>query len=191
MRQLKYSDYYSKLLNSNIKRGSPTIAEFELTYNCNLQCVHCYVVKDKDRKELTTKQVFSILKVLAEIGIIKIVFTGGEPFIRKDILEILLYSKRQGFDIVVYTNGTLITERIADTLIKNGIKRFDISFHSTRPEIFEKITQVKGSYEKVISNVRMLKKKGALIKLKPFILNINLEDIFEVGKFAKSLEVGF
>ena len=204
MREIKYRHFIRDLIRNGAKRRIPRRAMFELTYRCNFKCVHCYIPEEdriKNRRteklknlrteELSAKEVFSILDELADFGILNIGFTGGEIFLRDDLFDILIYARRKGFRVSLLTNGFLITEKIVDKLIKYRIKRFEISFLGATPEVFDRITQISGSYEKVLANIKMLKAKGASVLMKSCVMDINLEEVVKIRELANSLGIRF
>lgn len=117
----------------------PFNVQFELTYRCNLSCRHCYVVQDK-QKELTFKEITSILDQLVEMGTFYLCFTGGEIFTRKDIPDILWYAKEKGFFLILLTNGTLITDKEIDELKELGPLGIEISLLGARDKTHDFIT---------------------------------------------------
>jgi MoaA/NifB/PqqE/SkfB family radical SAM enzyme len=162
-------------------------AMFELTYRCNLKCRHCYVAPSavsQRRKELETKQVFTILDQLAGAGCLNIGFTGGEPFLRKDIFEILAYAKKKGLNSVVLTNGTLITPRKADKLANLGMNKMDISFHSAAEGTFDWFTRSAGAYKRVVRSIGLLRQRGIEVYLKATAMTINSNDFVNIRHLA-------
>ncbi|MCJ2512598.1 MAG: radical SAM protein, partial [Candidatus Thermoplasmatota archaeon] len=102
---------------TNSSGGHLLIASWNVTNKCNLFCEHCYREAGKESKhELTTREGFSLLDEIAKAGFKLMVFSGGEPFMREDIMDILWYAKRCGFEVIIYSNGSLIDERIAEEL---------------------------------------------------------------------------
>jgi len=89
---------------------------WEITYRCNLRCVHCYRVEDRRKKELTTAQGKSLLQQMADEGTLNLAFTGGEPLLRKDFFELARYARSMNFLLRIFTNGTLITPETADRI---------------------------------------------------------------------------
>lgn len=184
---LKPFDYYKlqlRLLKKARKRVFPLKAMFELTYRCNLRCRHCYVADGSKRKELSTPEVFSILKDLASAGCLNIGFTGGEPFLRKDILDILEYAKGMGLNIIILTNGTLITAKKADRLKDLVLNKIDVSFHTTKKEIFDWFTKVPDTYRRVLRAIKLLRERGIEVYLKTTAMSINKDDIVKIRHFA-------
>jgi MoaA/NifB/PqqE/SkfB family radical SAM enzyme len=118
---ISYAQFSERLNKKVIAKRIPIKGSFELTLRCNLRCLHCYCnlpLNDQDaiEKELTCEEVFSIFNQIAEAGCLWLLLTGGDPLLRKDFLEIYTYAKKKGFLISLFTNGTLITPRIADHL---------------------------------------------------------------------------
>jgi MoaA/NifB/PqqE/SkfB family radical SAM enzyme len=127
------------------RKKIPFSCHFDLTYHCNLNCVHCYVVKE-DRPELNTAEVKSILDQLAAAGTLYLSFSGGEIFTREDFFEIAEYARKLHFALRLLTNGTLIDEETADRIAALNPDLVSISIYSANPEIHDEITSVPGSF---------------------------------------------
>src|SRR5688572_11064139 len=93
-------------------RQAPQLVQamVELTYGCNLRCVHCYNPTHEAVNELSTTEIRAILKELADQSCLRVGFTGGELFTRRDAVEILRYARELGFLINVLTNATMINK---------------------------------------------------------------------------------
>ncbi|MGB2705435.1 MAG: radical SAM protein, partial [Candidatus Omnitrophota bacterium] len=143
------------------------------------------------RRELSKEEVFSVIDQLARLGTINIAYTGGEIFTRPDLMDIVRYTRKKGLQTTLMTNGSLITGKIADELISLGIGKFEISFLGAAKETFDKMTQVKGSFEKVLSVTKMLRKKGVIPHIKTCVTNINLDEVDKIADLAKKLDVSF
>jgi radical SAM protein with 4Fe4S-binding SPASM domain len=168
----------------------PYSVMFELTYKCNFRCPHCYLPGGHQTKEeLSTKQLFSILGQLKEMGVYRIGFTGGEVLLREDIFDILGYARHSGFWVGLLTNGYLIDEKAASKLKKIGIDKVDITFNAMSPKLFDQLTGIKGAFDKVKRAVHFLKKERVQLMLKSTAMNINKEEIPLVSKFARDVGV--
>ncbi len=108
---------------------SPLIStSIRLTKRCNLHCHHCYAEGgEKMEVELSLDDIKSLLKQLSDLSVSEVFFTGGEPFIRKDIVEILEYADQLGFNILISSNGHYITQDIIDRIRNINFKMFQIS----------------------------------------------------------------
>src|SRR3989338_281853 len=123
-----YPKFWQRINQSARNKGFPLRVMFELTYRCNFLCGHCYVPFNYRKKsELKTKEIFSILDRLKEAGGFYLGFTGGEPFMRQDIMDILWYAKRCGFEVIIYTNGALIDKKMAQELGRLRPNKVDIT----------------------------------------------------------------
>ena len=117
MERLTETAFLTALVTKARAARRPESATIELTYGCNLRCVHCYNPTHRILpQELTTEEVFSILQQLADLGVLKLSFTGGETFSRPDALAIFREAKLLGFVLYLITNATRITEVVADEL---------------------------------------------------------------------------
>lgn len=167
----------------------------ELTYRCNFKCKHCYIPesyrKKSTKKELKTKEVFSILDQIADMGCLYLGLTGGEPFLRKDILNIIAYAKMKGFIIVIYTNGSLITENIARALEIIRPYKLDITLPGMSKNVFERITGVPGSRAKVFNAIDSLSKENLKFAFKSCVLKKNISEIKDIYNFAASLKTQY
>jgi MoaA/NifB/PqqE/SkfB family radical SAM enzyme len=105
------------------RKKIPFSCHFDLTYRCNLNCVHCYLVKE-DRPEL---------------GTLYLSFSGGEIFTREDFFEIAEYARKLHFALRLLTNGTLIDEESADRVAALNPDLVAISIYSATPEIHDEI----------------------------------------------------
>lgn len=161
---------------------------FELTYRCNFRCPHCYVpLSYRKRKELKTKEVFSILEQLKGLGCLYLGFTGGEPFIRKDILKILRYAGRCGFEIIIHTNGSLFDGKMAKTLAGLRLNKVDVTIPAMNEAAFGEITGVAGAYRKAFRAVELLNKYKVPLGFKTCVLRENQDQIKAIQDFATSL----
>jgi radical SAM protein with 4Fe4S-binding SPASM domain len=163
---------------------------FELTYRCNFSCKHCYVPHSYRKKgELSTEQIFSVLDQLVEIGCFYLGFTGGEPFIRDDIIDILWYAKKKGFQIIIYTNGSLINEVIAKELKQLQPNKVDITIPAMDKTSFGSITGTASFRDRVFTAISLLYKNGVNLGFKTCVLKGNESQIKTIQDFTASLGV--
>ena len=116
-----------------------TNIRISLTPRCNLRCIYCHREGEvKSGNELTKEEIAEILRVAATFGIRSVKFTGGEPLLRKDIVDIVR-SVPPGMESSLTTNGTHLSEYARD-LKAAGLKRVNVSIDSINPETYQKIT---------------------------------------------------
>ncbi len=181
------SEFFAKLENQASEQRIPVKATIELTYGCNLRCVHCFNPTHKAKGELSTQDFYRIIDQLAQKGCFVITFTGGEMFMRKDTFEILTYAKKKGFAVILFTNATLITPERADQIQALQPLRVEISIYGATPEIYEKVTQVPGSFGRFLKGVKRLRERQVPFLIKMPVMTLNQHEV----KQAKALVEGW
>jgi len=190
MEQLTYGAFSADLHQRQAGQRSPMQVSIEVTRRCPLECQHCYnnlPMGDQDarRREMTTEEHFRVLDELVEMGCFWLLYTGGEIFARKDFLEIYTYAKKKGFLITLFTNGTLITEKIADYLVEWPPFAIEITLYGRTKETYEALTQIPGSYERCLRGIKLLRDRGLPLKLKTVATSINKHEISAMRQFAE------
>lgn len=170
----------------------PFNCQWELTCRCNLKCVMCYTdpfnTPEKIRQELATEEILRILEEIREAGCLEVTFTGGEPFLRRDFLDIYTAAVNKGFLVTIFTNGTLITPAIADHLKTHLPFLVEISIHAATPSSFDAITQGRGSYEHCMEGIQLLLERDIPLMMKTTGMTINKEEIPGIREFVKGLK---
>ena len=186
MKDISLGHFYDRLRNK--KEYYPSSAQIELTYRCNLNCIHCYCKGSEDKnKELTTKQWKKIIDEIHKEGCLEITFTGGEPLIREDFLEIYAYAKEKGFIITLFTNGQAFTDEIIAYLVNSPPSSIEITLNGITKDTYEAITQVEGSYPKIMKTIKILKDKKLPLILKTNCLKQNKYQVGRIKAFAEEL----
>src|SRR5438552_2348395 len=145
MKRLSSDRFFASLSEKTRKTRSPESLTFELTYGCNLRCVHCYNPTHRALpQELSTEEVFSILDQCANVGVVTLTFTGGELFVRRDVFDIFEHAKRLGLLLGLISNATRVTPDIADRLEQVEFRSFAISIYGATKETYERVTRVPG-----------------------------------------------
>ncbi len=172
----------------NKARAAPQIVQamVELTYGCNLRCVHCYNPTHEAKNELTTEQVLRTLDELAAQGCLRVGFTGGELFTRRDALEIMRYAKSLGLVINILTNATMITPAIADQILVLGPCQVDVSVYGATAETYESVTRVPGSFARFVRGVDLLTERQVPVLLKLALMTLNVHEHEAMREFARA-----
>lgn len=195
--KIEYKDLSSKIWDRSLEQDRVIKAQMELTYRCNLRCLHCYTdcynEPEYFPREMTYEEILRILDDMADIGILWLNFTGGEVFMRKRFFEIYEYAYQKGFILTLFTNGTVFTEATIERLKRNPPFFLDISCHSVNEEAFDRFTQVPGSFRRFLEGLQLLKASGLPFRLKTKAMNWNKEEIPQIRAFVESfgLEFGF
>ena len=162
----------------------------ELTYACNLKCVHCYNPKNMNSVQIDVDKMKEVIDQARELGVFKITFSGGECTLHKDFIKIVEYARSKRMSVEIFTNGQTLYDNpiLLDKLIKTYPYRIGLSLYSLDEKTHEKITAVKGSHNKTLSVIKKLRAKNVNIQIKNFLLNINCKGCISVKKFANEIQ---
>lgn len=135
--------------------SAPYRMDLALTYRCNNDCAHCYNARPRDYAELPTADWLRILDKLWEIGIPHVVFTGGEPTLRRDLPELIAHAERNGQITGLNTNGRRLSERAyLDSLIAAGLDHVQITLESHDPAIHDGMVRANGAWQQTVAGLR-------------------------------------
>lgn len=173
-----------------IERDVPIYSTIEVTWRCNLHCIHCDMEPPKkDEKELSTEEIKDILRQLAQEGSLFLTLTGGEPMLREDLWEIMEYARTLKFFPKIITNGTQMTDEYADNIKSLGLSGVDISIYGVTAEVHDGITGVPGSFEKTKEAIRLLKERDIKINLLTILMKDNFFQLQELKQFSEDLGI--
>ena len=146
-------------------RRIPIEGTIETTFRCNLACVHCYVnepagAKEIQERELSLERLKHLVDEIVEEGCLFVLFTGGEVLVRPDFPELYLYARSRGLLVTIFTNGTMITDRIADLFAEHTPETIEITLYGMTKATYDRVTRVPGSYEKCLEGIRRLVDRG-------------------------------
>jgi radical SAM protein with 4Fe4S-binding SPASM domain len=196
MDTVSYGEFSQTFHRRTMRAHLPLSGTIEVTRRCPLTCVHCYnnlpmADGEAAATELTYAEHCRILDQLAEAGCLWLLFTGGEIFARRDFLDIYTYAKKKGFLITLFTNGTLITERVADYLAEWRPFAIEITLYGRTKDTYERLTGIPGSYEKCLRGIRLLLDRNLPLALKSVAVTVNVHELHEMQAFADELGVQF
>lgn len=154
------------------------VVVWNMTRRCNLKCVHCYAhAKDMAfADELTTAEGKAMIDDLAEFGVPVLLFSGGEPVIRKDLPELAEYAVGKGMRAVISTNGTLITAEKAKTLKEIGLSYVGVSLDGME-DIHDRFRGVKGAFRSAMEGIENCQEAGIKVGLRFTINKFNVGEI--------------
>ena len=173
----------------------PYVVSWNLTYRCNLACEHCYLDAGgtplvdtenfADRSELDTEDCFRVIDEIAAFAPECLtILTGGEPLLRRDILEIVRRAAERGLWVVVGTNGVRITENLARRLAEAGARGLSLSLDALDPDRHDRFRKVRGAWRNTVEGAEILDRTGL-----PFIVQTtagshNLGELDAIADFA-------
>lgn len=168
-----------------MKKEKHVLGSVQITRKCNQNCLFCSAPHSDI--DLTIKDIEKRMLELKNSGSTEIMFTGGEPTLRDDIPRLISLAHKIGFkEVSIQTNGfRLHDESVLKSYISAGEFKFDISFHSFKKEIFEKITSGLGSFEKFIKGLNNVKKYNIPAYFTIVINSLNFRDLKNQVIFAE------
>jgi radical SAM protein with 4Fe4S-binding SPASM domain len=173
----------------------PYVISWNLTYRCNLACEHCYLdaggtplvgtTNFADRSELGTEECYAVIDQIAAFAPECVtILTGGEPLLRRDIIEIVRRAAERELWVVVGTNGVRITENVAQRLAEAGARGLSLSLDALDPERHDRFRMVRGAWQNTVDGAGILNRTGL-----PFIVQTtagshNLGELDAIADFA-------
>jgi len=170
--------------------GAPYSAMLEIADRCNEACIHCYQVQGQ-KGELPTADWERVLDELAEMGVMILTFSGGEPTLRKDFLHLVGYARRLRFAVKVYSNALNISTEMAQELGRLAVQEVQISLYSHEAAAHDRVTRVPGSFERVVAATRDLLAAGVRVLLKTPMLSLAELDVPRYIDFVTALGASY
>ena len=162
---------------------------WEVTRSCNLACKHCRAeahIEPYDG-ELSTEEAFALIDTFPETGEPIIIFTGGEPMLRKDLPQLIKYATSKGLRCVLSPNGTLLTEENAKELRAAGIERFSISLDAANAEQHDTFRGEKGAFAASLRGIEFIKNAGCEFQINTTVTRNNLPFFKDIFKLCEEL----
>ncbi len=184
---------HSKMLPSHLlqfSKDKKPVVVWNMGRRCNLRCVHCYShSRNQDYEgELTTEEGKTLIEDIANFGSPVILFSGGEPLMRPDLLELAHFAVGRGLRAVISTNGTLIDEKMAGELKDVGLSYVGISIDGLR-ETNDRFRAVPGAFDQAIQGIRNCHKVGLKVGLRFTITRHNYQEIDGIFDLLEAEEI--
>jgi len=182
------SCYYRKIENNAVR------LIWEITGRCNLNCVHCFANVNSDagfsKNELTTSEALHIIEQFKDINVGKVLLTGGEPLLRKDIELIIQNIRKQSDDIIIdlQTNGLLINDNLIACLKENAVKELSISLDGPQ-NTYRRVRGQNVDFQKLLKNIENLTALGIIVSCAMVLNKETIDTLEETIELAKSVGV--
>jgi len=166
------------------------VVVWNVTRRCNLRCVHCYAhaTESSTEDELSTEEGRTLIDDLSAFGVPVLLFSGGEPLVRKDLPELASYAVSKGMRAVISTNGTLITPATAKTLKEIGLSYVGISLDGME-DVNDRFRGVKGAFAKALEGIENCKAAGIKVGLRFTISKANAAEIPGIFDLLEEKEI--
>ena len=166
------------------------VVVWNVTRRCNLKCVHCYAHAKNTSfdNELSTDQGKQLIDDLAEFGSPVMLFSGGEPLVRKDLPQLAAYAVEKGMRAVISTNGTLITPETARNLKKIGLSYIGISLDGME-EVNDRFRGVSGAFQSALEGIKNSQAAGIKVGLRFTINKFNVNEIPKIFQLLEEMDI--
>jgi MoaA/NifB/PqqE/SkfB family radical SAM enzyme len=167
--------------------------DIELTERCNNDCIHCCINRpandaDARAREMTTAQVKEVLRQAADLGCLRVRFTGGEPLLRTDFEELYIFARQMGLKVLLFTNGRLIDPHLADLFARMPpLATVEITVYGMSQSSYEAVTRTPGSFAQFRRGVDLLLGRKVPFVVKSVPLPQNMHEIAEFEAWAKTI----
>ncbi|MFH1674134.1 MAG: radical SAM protein [Pseudomonadota bacterium] len=194
--EMSYRKFSDRFHEKAVAARVPVNGTLEMTYRCNLNCVHCYCNLTLDdtnacEQELTTQEIVDLIDQIADRGCLWLLITGGECLLRKDFFDIWTYAKKRGLLLTLFTNGTLITPEVADFLKEWPPFSVEITLYGATSYTYESVTRMPGSYARCKRGIELLLDRNIPLRLKTMVLTLNRHELGDMQRYAQGLGVEF
>ncbi len=162
---------------------APLTINWAVTNRCNFKCRHCYSRTDPSQ-ELDKTTLLRCIEKIVNAGVLSINFGGGEPLLRKDLLDIAAFASEHGLRVSMNSNGYLIDRGRAVILKSSGFSKIGVSIDSHLPDVHDGFRGIKGSHQKAVSALAHLKEAGIKTSISTVICKINHGSTEELISFA-------
>jgi AdoMet-dependent heme synthase len=164
------------------------IISWNTTNQCNMFCDHCYrEAGAKANEELSTEEGKALLDEIKKAGFKIMIFSGEEPFMRPDIIELVTYATQIGLRPVFGTNGTLITPEMAKELKAAGVMGVGISLDSLDIAKHDEFRKLNGAWDGAVQGMKNLKAAGVPFQIHTTVLDWNMHEVEAITDFAVNL----
>jgi len=189
---LRYGRDSSKLPSHLLQfsKDKRPVVVWNVTRRCNLKCVHCYAHAKNTAfdNELSTEQGKELINDLAGFGSPVMLFSGGEPLVRKDLPQLAAYAVEKGMRAVISTNGTLITPTMARTLKEIGLSYVGISLDGMQ-EVNDRFRGVNGAFKSALEGIKNSQEAGIKVGLRFTVNKFNVDEIPKIFQLLEDMDI--
>jgi radical SAM protein with 4Fe4S-binding SPASM domain len=168
--------------------SAPLSVLWDITYRCNLSCPHCLIDRTETIREMTLDEIDSVFTQLSDMRVFTINFSGGEPLLRSDFLQIAKKASDYNFGIRLSTNGILLSDSMLQRLGDCDVFCFQISVDGIGDR-HDNFRGMNGAYEKAIDALERAIEQGFRTSMSTMITSYNLDQLPELVDIAASLGV--
>jgi radical SAM protein len=169
---------------------APFVIAWEVTHACAFACVHCRADAQRKRHpdELTTEEAYRLIDRMADFGHPILIFTGGDPMMRPDLVDLIRYATEQGLrcSLTPTATGMPTLERLK-AVKEAGIRRIALSLDSSDPGIHDEFRKVKGSWDRTMKILHNAQEAGLSVQVNTTVTTFNVDTLPEMVPFIEEV----
>jgi radical SAM protein with 4Fe4S-binding SPASM domain len=171
----------------------PVSAIAELTYNCPLECRHCYIDRSEVKKneELSLLQYMDFIDQFRELGGLYLTLTGGDPFLHRDFEEIFNYARTKKIAVSIMSSGFNCDPEMIKRMAGKGVESFQLSIYGHNSKIHDSFTGIPGSFEQAVNTLRTFKQNGVYVQAAVIVTNQNIDSFDEIITFLENEKIRY
>lgn len=172
--------------------GAPFQVVWNVTNSCNLRCKHCYAnAGEYAGQDLDTDRAKGVIDKVAEWGVVVLAFSGGEPLVRSDIMELTKHASSRGLYTAIATNGLLLSKDRCRELRDSGVEYLQISLDGAKATTHDSFRGIDGIFHRTIEGIRNAVDAGFFVNIATTVTKYNLEEIPDLVDLCDSLGVNW
>lgn len=183
--------FFRQLQERAERERVPVTATLEVTYGCNLRCVHCFNPTHEARGELGLDELRRIVDGLVAAGCFQLTLTGGEVLTRRDWPLLASHARSRGLSLVLLTNATLVTDAAADRIRELEFHSIEVSIYGATADTYDAVTGVSGGFAKFIAGLARLRSRGLPLVVKMPVMTLNRHEARQARRMIEGLGIRF
>jgi len=182
-----YAEHMASYFRNQL--SAPVGVACEITLACNARCPHCSVsaLANHGHDELSTDDWKRFIDELHDLGVFSLTFLGGEPLLRKDLVELVNYASQRGLSTVVVTNGYLLVPNVITSLCNAGLDEVQISLDGADAETHDTFRGLRGLFQRIMEAVPIIRDQEVRVAILTTIMRMNSDQVPEIMRLADSL----
>jgi radical SAM protein with 4Fe4S-binding SPASM domain len=166
----------------------PLTCSIELTHRCNLRCNHCYMGEIQSSAEMDNETLRDLIKDVADAGFVAVCLSGGEPLLRDDLQRIMCEIKKYDMDVILSTNGLLLSEECVQEL-KSLVDLVCISLDSHEEEIHDSFRGLNGSQKMTLQGINNCISQDVQVRIFTTLTKFNHKKLPELIRFVERMGI--